>query len=206
MVKKDEEFANLSHVDNDTDHLLWIDSKSPISINLADLKSQQVSPTLYRLSGTVADVQMSNPRNVLTAQRNAQVTQLVASVNDHPPILQKVVNAPMSQLQLDKLEQALDDNDFVGGQNNAPALADALKQLEPYQNAELLWVYGPQPVVFDKSSAALEQVTQRLSRFPKIALFGVTDGPNKLLENTSWALSPHNILRIIQLKVTCNVI
>ena len=46
---------------------------------------------------------------------------------------------------------------FVGGQDNAPALAEALQVLEAEPNATLLWVHGPQPVSFRGSAAGLEQ-------------------------------------------------
>ena len=49
--------------------------------------------------------------------------------------------------------QLLKAHDFVGGKDNAPAIADALIALEAESEAALLWVHGPQPVSFQGGAA-----------------------------------------------------
>ena len=62
-------------------------------------------------------------------------------------------------------------HDFVGGQDNGPAIADALVALEAESEAALLWVHGPQPVSFQGGAARLEQAGNRLSRLPRVSLY-----------------------------------
>ncbi|MBV1910681.1 MAG: hypothetical protein KUG78_15365 [Kangiellaceae bacterium] len=83
--------------------------------------------------------------------------------------------------------------DFNGGQDNAPALAEAIKQLERYDNAELLWIHAPQPILFEGSTALLEQATNRLLKLPEIFLYSVKPGPNKLLDDSKWVLASKTI-------------
>jgi hypothetical protein len=77
---------------------------------------------------------------------------------------------------------------FVGGQDNTSALAEAFNRLEPYENALVLWVHGPQPVRFSKGLAALERIS-RLKRLPKLILYDLEPGPNEALPDASWAWS-----------------
>jgi hypothetical protein len=74
----------------------------------------------------------------------------------------------------------------MGGEDNAPALADALSMLEAERDAILLWIHGPQPVSFRGSADRLEQASTRLSRLPKVVLYSVEPGPNELLPDTPW--------------------
>ncbi len=95
--------------------------------------------------------------------------------------------APWDTGQAKTVREALDDWDFVGGQDNSAALAEALTVLEGDTDATLLWVHGPQPITFRRSAALLEQVSSRLSQFPKIALYAPEHGPLALLPDVPWA-------------------
>jgi hypothetical protein len=48
----------------------------------------------------------------------------------------------------------LQDCSFLGGQNNAEALAQAVAELPVQQSANVLWVHGPQPVKFTAGNLA----------------------------------------------------
>src|SRR5215470_3006963 len=81
--------------------------------------------------------------------------------------MQRVPLAPWSEAQKAAVAKLIRSITFAGGQDNAPALADALLALEAEPQATLLWIHGPQPVSFSGSGARLEQATARLSRLPK---------------------------------------
>ncbi len=95
--------------------------------------------------------------------------------------------APWSDAQKAAAIKLIRSASFSGGQDNAPALADALLALETEPQATLLWIHGPQPVNFAGSTARLEQATARLTRLPKIVLYSVEPGPNEVLPDAPWA-------------------
>jgi len=98
----------------------------------------------------------------------------------------RVEPAPWSPLQRQNLVKLLRSTTFFGGQDNAPALIEALQMLEAEPHATLLWLHGPQPVSFQDTAARLEQVSARLSRVPEVILYGVEPGPNELLPDAPW--------------------
>jgi hypothetical protein len=100
---------------------------------------------------------------------------------------QQVALAPWSATQKAAIAKLLRSTTFVGGQDNTPALAQALQSLEGEPQATLLWIHGPQPVSFRGSAARLEQATARLSRLPSVVLYGFEPGPNELLPDQPWA-------------------
>jgi hypothetical protein len=99
-------------------------------------------------------------------------------------------------LHREKLIETMSSHDFVGGQDNMPALARALRELEPYENGELLWIHLPQPIDFKGSSAAFGQTLTRLSRLPRTALYSLRTGPNVLLGNGDWELLSRTVSRV----------
>jgi hypothetical protein len=76
---------------------------------------------------------------------------------------------------------------FVGGQDNAPALAEAMQTLEEAGGAKLVWIHGPQPIAFSGSAARLEQALSRLKRLPQMLLYATEPGPNEVLPDQPWA-------------------
>ena len=87
------------------------------------------------------------------------------------------------------MARLLGDVAYVGGQDNGPALAEALLALEAEPDARLLWVHGPQPVPFRRSAVQIEQATERLKRLPEITLYAIDPGPNELMPDRPWGWS-----------------
>ncbi len=104
--------------------------------------------------------------------------------------------AEWSDSQKSKIEAVLRETEFIGGKDNAPVLASAIKQLEQYETSELLWIHSPQPVRFSGTQSLLEQALDRLTRLPKISLYSLQPGPNKLLNNAKWSLISQTIPRL----------
>jgi hypothetical protein len=94
--------------------------------------------------------------------------------------MQRLRLAPWSNAQKRALAEFVRAAAFVGGQDNAPALAAGLQELEAEANATLLWIHGPQPVGF-QGGARLAQAATRLLRLPNLVLYGVAPGPNEVL-------------------------
>jgi hypothetical protein len=109
--------------------------------------------------------------------------------------MQRIALAPWSDLQKWNVARLLRSTSFVGGQDNAPALAEALQALEAEPRAALLWVHGPQPVSFRDSTARLEQAAARLSHLPDVVLYSVEPGPNELLPDAPWAWAARSLPR-----------
>jgi len=107
--------------------------------------------------------------------------------------MQRVRMAPWSDAQKAAVAKLIRSTSFAGGQDNAPAIADALLALEAEPQATLLWIHGPQPVSFSGSAARLEQATARLSRLPKVLLYSVEPGPNEVLPDALWAWGAHSL-------------
>jgi len=133
-------------------------------------------------SGRLADRVASLVRAIDTMPPGIKVGVMIAS---EP--LQQVALAPWSDLQKQRVTQLLRSAAFAGGQDNAPAIGEALQRLEAEPNAVLLWVHGPQPIAFHDSMARLEQAQARLSHLPQLELYAVEDGPNEALTDTPWA-------------------
>src|SRR5262245_18059790 len=98
----------------------------------------------------------------------------------------RVPLAPWSDAQKAAIAKLIRSTSFTGGQDNAPALAEALQALETEPQAMLLWVHCLQPISFNGSAARLVQATSRLSRMPSVTLYSVEPGPNEVLPDSSW--------------------
>ena len=112
-----------------------------------------------------------------SARLKGAVPQLISALDAIPPTakvglivatepVQQVAVAAWSPAHKQKIVQTLRGTSFAGGQDNAPALAEALRLLESETNAKLLWVHGPQPISFRGSAALLEQTATRLAALP----------------------------------------
>jgi hypothetical protein len=115
----------------------------------------------------------------------APTTRLGVTIASEP--MQRIAPAPWSDAQKKSVLRLLRSVAFYGGQDNVPALVDALQALETEPNGTLVWIHGPQPVNFRGSAAHLEQATARLSRLPAVVLYGVEPGPNAVLPDAPWA-------------------
>jgi hypothetical protein len=94
--------------------------------------------------------------------------------------------APWSRQQRVRFERVLHDHDFIGGQDNADALADATARLAGERHGVLLWIHGPQPVAFARSGAKLEQLAERTPSLPRLLLYQVAPGPQRMLGRSDW--------------------
>lgn len=112
----------------------------------------------------------------------ARVGAMIAA---EPPVI--VEPKPWSSDQKTAVGRLLRSHAFVGGEDNALALGEALLLLERETNGSLLWIHGPQPVMFRGSAARLEQATTRLARLASVTLYGVEPGPVELLPDAPWA-------------------
>ena len=101
--------------------------------------------------------------------------------------MRQIAPAPWSDAQKRAVAALLRATTFDGGQDNAPALADALRTLKAEPDGMLLWIHGPQPVNFHDSASLLEQATARLARLPRLILYQVEPGPNEVLPDAPWA-------------------
>ena len=97
-----------------------------------------------------------------------------------------VAPAPWSAQQRARFERTLRAHRFVGGQDNAAALASAAGLLGREPRAVLLWVHGPQPVAFAASAARLEQLGERSASLPRLLLYQFAPGPQRVLGRSSW--------------------
>jgi len=130
---------------------------------------------------------LDRSRSALIAALDAIPSEMKVGAIIATEPMRRVALAPWSDAQKQNIAALLRSTTFVGGQDNAPALAEALQRLEAEPKATLLWIHGPQPVAFIGSAAGLEQASARLTRLPAVALYSVEPGPNELLPDSPWA-------------------
>lgn len=103
---------------------------------------------------------------------------------------------PWNKTHKEKLIQTIKNTKFIGGQDNFPALSQALEALNQYENTELLWIHAPQPVLFTDTLKDLQQVVNKIENFPDITLYALESGPNKLLNNEQWTWRANTLPKI----------
>jgi hypothetical protein len=102
-------------------------------------------------------------------------------------VLTEVAPAKWTSGHARTVKHAILNAGYAGGKDNTEALTQAIMALEREPQADLLWIHGPQPMTFRSTAGQLEQVTQRLSKFPRLTLYAVEPGPNELLPDEPWA-------------------
>jgi hypothetical protein len=102
---------------------------------------------------------------------------------------------PWSDVQKSALIGLLNTHGFAGGEDNAPALIEALQLLERESTSSVLWIHGPQPVAFRDSASRLAQATSRLARLPSVTFYGAEPGPLELLPDAPWAWAARSLPR-----------
>ncbi|MFN0318382.1 MAG: VIT domain-containing protein [Burkholderiales bacterium] len=107
--------------------------------------------------------------------------------------LRQIALAPWSASHKQSVIALISAASFTGGQDNSPALVQALKRLEAESNAMLLWVHGPQPMRFHDSAGAFDQAQTRLVRLPQVWLYNTEAGPNELLPDSPWSWSARSL-------------
>lgn len=93
--------------------------------------------------------------------------------------------APWNAAQRERFDAALDDADFIGGQDNVPAVAAAVADVAR-SDAVLLWIHGPQPVNFAHSRAGLDQVLDRSTTLPQLVRYQAIAGPALTGSGQPW--------------------
>lgn len=96
-----------------------------------------------------------------------------------------VAPAPWSPDQRSRMLQALADTSFGGGQDNLPALADAVAA-SAGPDPVLVWIHGPQPVAFARSGARLEQILERSRELPRLVRYQAETGPLFAVAGHPW--------------------
>jgi hypothetical protein len=146
-------------------------------------------------SARLAGTSMQLAKTLDAIPPGIQVGAIVASET-----VQQVAMAPWSDAQKRNIARLVRSTPYYGGQDNAPALVQALTMLETEPGATLLWVHGPQPVSFRGSADRLEQAFTRLSRLPKLVLYSVEPGPNELLPDAPWAWTARTLPKTASLQ------
>src|SRR5262245_37312592 len=151
----------------------------------------QASVAIMLVIDGSARVKAAIPRLVAALDAIAPSARVGAIVASEP--VRQVPIAAWSEAQKQAIGRLLTASAYVGGQDNAPALAHAVEALEAEPNARLLWIHGPQPVAFRDGATRLEQAITRLARLPIITFYAVEAGPNELLPDAPWAWSARTI-------------
>jgi hypothetical protein len=102
-----------------------------------------------------------------------------------PPI--SIAPAPWSETHAAHIRAALAAQTFTGGQDNTPALNEALKAASTEANARLLWIHGPQPLRFEATASLLDQAAARIGTMPAVDHYAIEPGPNELWPDAPWA-------------------
>jgi hypothetical protein len=76
----------------------------------------------------------------------------------------------------------LRDSSCLGGQDNGEALAIALKSVEAENNANVVWIHGPQPVNFWKSKMSLLSQSEKHNK-TRLFEYQVVPGPNEVVKS-----------------------
>ncbi|MGL5632290.1 MAG: VIT domain-containing protein [Azovibrio sp.] len=88
----------------------------------------------------------------------------------------------VEQLGIVEARTRLKNLEFVGGQDNASALAAAHKWSSSNPDSAILWLYGPQPVV-PESTGPLLQFQGEVSHPVRLFTLELLPGVNRILEN-----------------------
>jgi hypothetical protein len=105
--------------------------------------------------------------------------------------LQKGATSVSGLLQRRKLHHA-------GGHDNVPALVRAWDLASAAKAGTILWVHGPQPVLFD-STDGLRQRFERGGSSPALLEIQTEPGPNRILEKLDGLKAVRSILRLGEL-------
>ena len=83
----------------------------------------------------------------------------------------------------------------AGGHDNVPALVRAWEVASAAKTAAILWVHGPQPVLFD-STEGLRQRLERGGSSPALLEIQTEPGPNRVLEKLDGLKPVRSILQL----------
>jgi len=224
---------------SDVRHEVWIESRAALSTSIGSLTSARIDPQVSRILGPLDDGDLARTRAVVTIERDAGVSTVLARFGESETIRQEIVAArpavpaglvivvdgsarmrahardvvtaleavppaakvgvliaaepplrlavaPWTDEHKAAAIELIRTAPYRGGQDNAPALAEAMQMLEGAPQGRLLWVHGPQPIAFAGSAARMEQVVSRLARLPPVTLYATEPGPNEALPDAPW--------------------
>ncbi|PSJ43370.1 VIT domain-containing protein [Allosphingosinicella deserti] len=104
-----------------------------------------------------------------------------------------VAPAPWSPAQRARFVEVIARSPFAGGEDNVPALIEAVETASAPGSA-ILWVHGPQPIVFERSRAQLDQWLERASQRPRLIRYQAVAGRALVQSGSRWFDSATEIL------------
>lgn len=124
-----------------------------------------------------------------SASMAASAQSLAEAVSHLPPRLELYVifaddlanpDAVISPTTPLNAAASIRSHEFIGGQDNTAALAQALNKVLSAQASSLVWIHGPQPVILQSSMS----IEQKLDRRGQVRWYDVqvTPGPNLIAE------------------------
>ncbi len=161
-----------------------------IQQSIAKQSKEKLNGLTILLDGSVTNNEAAQAlSNALDGiEENTSVGLIIA--RDDPIIIER---APWSQMQKSKFVDAIDDTDFVGGVDNIAALTTALENSTKNQET-ILWIHGPQPIIFPASTAALEQFLERNgSVIPQLIRYQSVAGRSYVLQEKALFETAHEI-------------
>jgi hypothetical protein len=96
-----------------------------------------------------------------------------------------IAPAPWSPAHGKRVADAVAATVFEGGQDNGPALADALAAL-PRPDVQLLWIHGPQPVSLAGERQQIEQRIDRSLTLPALVRYQAEPGRAFTIDGARW--------------------
>ena len=96
-----------------------------------------------------------------------------------------IAPAPWSPAHGKRVADAVAATVFEGGQDNGPALADALAAL-PRPDAQLLWIHGPQPASLAGERQQIEQRLERSPTLPALVRYQAEPGRAFTIDGARW--------------------
>jgi len=128
------------------------------------------SSTMGDWNGKVSDVLKNIRFKDATIIWASDVPQVVVAKTD--------TTSPQWSAAIERLR----DSSCLGGQDNAEALALALKQADSGQGANVVWIHGPQPVEFFKTHLSLSQLSEKQNRI-RLFEYQIVPGPNEVVKS-----------------------
>lgn len=131
-----------------------------------------------------------------SAGNRGAAAALLASLDRLPPGLpvglimadqaeRSVAITRWSAEQRARMAEAIAGSAFAGGEDNIPALLKALEAM-PRSGGAILWVHGPQPLVFGGSAGRLEQWLERAPAKPRLFRYQAQPGRALVLSGQAW--------------------
>ncbi len=155
------------------------DGALAIRQTLAPAKAERPSRVVFVVDGSKpAGASIGNIGEML-AELPAAMPFTIVFAGDNAEALDLLPSNPHSRAAATKW---IDSMRFTGGQDNIPALVRAWDIASAEQDAAIVWLHAPQPVIL----SALSPLDQRMERAgihaPLIFLAPLTAGPNRIAE------------------------